>query len=317
MNTVDIGYVFTTVLAFFIVMLIGAVVRIFGVLDWQATKKIAGFVVNVTQPLLIICAFQTSYTADRLKIALSLIGVSAVILVALSLLAAVIFKNSEKGDRAVFQFGLVFANWSYLGYPILAALFGSVGYFYGACFTLFFNVYIRLYGVIILSKGKKNSNLLRDIILNPGTIAAAVGILLFLFKISLPSFLLDSFKLVGDMTFPLSMIVVGSLMCNQPLKNLFKGKLYSFSFAKLIVVPIITLTICALMNILLGFDKGLTYICVAMTCLPASADTALYSELYKANSPLGACTVGATTLFSVVTIPAMLWLTNKVFEMIA
>lgn len=317
MNTVDISYVFTTVLAFFIIMLIGAISRIFGVLDWQATKKIAGFVVNVAQPLLIICAFQASYTPDRLKIGLSLIAVSAVILIAVSLLAAVIFKNSEKGDRAVLQFGLVFANWTYLGYPVLAALFGEIGYFYGAFFTLFFNLYIRLYGIIILSRGKKNSNMLKDVLLNPGTVAAVIGIVLFVFKISLPTFLLDSFKLVGDMTFPLSMIVVGSLMCNQPLKNLFKSKLYSFTFAKLIIIPIVTLTLCALMHVLFKFDKGLTYVCVAMTCLPASADTALYSELYKSNSPLGACCVGITTLFSVVTIPFMIWLTNKVFELIA
>ena len=154
MNTVDVSYVFSTVLTFFIIMLIGAVSRILGVIDWQATKKLSGLVINVTQPLLIIGAFQTSYSADKLKIALSLIGVSAVILVALSFLASLFFKGSEKADRNVLEFGTVFANWSYLGYPILAALFGEIGYFYGACFTLFFNVYIRLYGVILLGRGK-------------------------------------------------------------------------------------------------------------------------------------------------------------------
>ncbi len=317
MNTVDIGYVFTTVLSFFILMLIGAVTRICGVLDWQATKKLAGFVVNVAQPLLIICAFQTEYTADKLKIGLSLIGVSAVILVAVSFLARFLFRSSEKSDRPVLEFGMVFANWTYLSYPILAALFGQIGYFYGAFFTLFFNVYIRLYGVIIMSRGKKGASPLKEAVLNPGTIAAVIGVLLFLFKISLPAFLLDSFRLVGDMTFPLSMIVVGSLICNQPLSNLFKAKLYSFSVAKLIVLPVVTLTLCVLMHVLFDFDKGLTFICVTMTCLPASTDTALYSELYKSNSPLGASCVGITTLFSVVTIPTMLWLTNKLFELLS
>lgn len=316
MNTVDVSYVFSTVLTFFIIMLIGAVSRILGVIDWQATKKLSGLVINVTQPLLIIGAFQTSYSADKLKIALSLIGVSAVILVALSFLASLFFKGSEKADRNVLEFGTVFANWSYLGYPILAALFGEIGYFYGACFTLFFNVYIRLYGVILLGRGKKGSRPLRDALLNPGTIAAAVGVLLFIFRITLPTFLLDTFKVVGDMTFPLSMLIVGSLMCNQPLTNLFKVKLYTFSIAKLIIAPVLTLTVCVLMHKLFGFDKGLTYICVAMTCLPSSADAALYSDLYKSNSSLGASCVGVTTLFSVVTVPVMMWFTNKLFELI-
>lgn len=317
MNTVDIGYVFTTVLTFFILMLIGAVTRVSGILDWQATKKLAGFVVNVAQPLLIICAFQTEYTADKLKIGLSLIGVSAVILVALSFLARFLFKGNDKSDRPVLEFGMVFANWTYLSYPILAALFGKIGYFYGAFFTLFFNVYIRLYGVIIMSRGRKGTSPLKEAVLNPGTIAAVIGVILFLLKISLPAFLLDSFELVGDMTFPLSMVVVGSLICNQPLANLFKIKLYSFSVIKLVVLPVVTLTLCVLMHVLFDFDKGLTFICVTMTCLPASTDTALYSELYKSNSPLGASCVGITTLFSVISIPAVLWLTNKVFELIS
>ena len=105
-------------------------------------------------------------------------------------------------------------------------------------------------------------------------------------------------------------------MCNQPLTNLFKVKLYTFSIAKLIIAPVLTLTVCVLMHKLFGFDKGLTYICVAMTCLPSSADTALYSDLYKSNSSLGASCVGVTTLFSVVTIPVMMWFTNKLFELI-
>ena len=316
MNTIDAGYVFGTVLTFFIIMLIGAVSRILGVIDWQSTKKLSGLVINVTQPLLIIGAFQTSYTADKLKIALSLIGVSAVILVVMSFLASLFVKGSEKADRNVFEFGTVFANWSYLGYPVLVALFGEMGYFYGACFTLFFNVYIRLYGVILLGRGKKGSNALRNALLNPGTIAAGIGVVLFIFRITLPSFLLGTFKLVGDMTFPLAMLIVGSLMCNQPLANLFKPKLYTFSIAKLIIAPVLTLTVCVLMHKLLGFDKGLTYICVAMTCLPSSADTALYAEHYKSNSPLAASCVGITTLFSVATVPAMMWFTNKLFELI-
>ncbi len=315
MNSVDISYIFLTVVTFFVIMLIGVTARIFGVLDAKSTKRLSSFVVNVAQPLLIICAFQTEYTSDKLKIGVSLLVASGVLLVLLSVFARFMSRFFEKGERAVLEFGMVFSNWTYLSYPILGAVFGEAGYFYGAFFTLFFNVYIRLYGISILNRGR-NNGVFKKAIFNSGTLAAIIGILMFVFKIHLPDFIREPFKIVGDMTFPLSMIVVGSLVCNQPLKYLFKVKLYWFSFAKLLIAPLVTLTVCALMHVLFGFDKGMSYICVIMTSLPASTDTALFGELYKGDSSLGASCVGVTTMFSVVTIPLMLWLAKTVLELI-
>lgn len=306
--------VLTTVVTLFVIMLLGVATRLFNIIDWQTTKRLSGFLVNVTQPLLIICSFQTDFSGEKLKIALAILAASAVIHIAFSFLARILYRGSEKATRSVYEFGLIFANCAYLGYPVLGAIFGQDGYFYGAVFTLFFNVYIRVYGVFLLSKGKKNNHALRNALLNTGTIASAIGILLFAFSIKLPAFLLDSFTLVGDMTFPLSMIVVGSLLCNKPFLSNFKISLFTFSFAKLILLPTITLAVCVLLHTLFGMELNLTYICVVMAAMPTAANTAIFAELYKADSSTAASCVGISTMLSVFTIPLMIYLTSLVLS---
>ncbi len=316
MGNVDIGFVWVTVATMFILMLIGIMCCVFKVLEWQALKQLSNFVINIAQPMLILCAFQTEFTSEKLEIGISLLVASAIILVATSLLARLFSNCNEKADKAVFEFGMIFANWSYLSYPILYAVFGDNGYFYGAFFTLAFNVYIRLYGIILFNKGKKKGSIFKSVILNPGTLAAIIGVVLFLANIKIPAFLYKPMELVGDLSFPLSMLVVGGLICNQPLIKLFKPKLYLFALFKLLLLPLITLVVCALLNVIFGFDRGMSFICVIMACLPTSPDTALFSEHYKSNSSLGANCVGITTLFAVVTIPLMLWATNALFNVI-
>ncbi|MEG1742833.1 MAG: AEC family transporter, partial [Clostridia bacterium] len=235
--SVDISYVFTTVVTLFAILIIGVLTRVFGIIDWQTTKKISSFLVNVTQPLLILCSFQTDFTSDKLKIGMAILGASAVFHIAFSIIARLVCKSSEKSSRAVLEFGLIFGNCAYLGYPVLAAIFGQDGYFYGAFFSLFFNVYIRVYGIFLLNRGHKGVAVLKSALFNTGILASIVGIIIFVFSIKLPTFLFDAFSLVGNTTFPISMIVVGSLICNQPLKKLFKPELYVFSFSKLILFP--------------------------------------------------------------------------------
>ncbi|MDD4124887.1 MAG: AEC family transporter [Eubacteriales bacterium] len=310
--TVSISSVVNVILPLFLILLLGTFIRKIGVIDWQTTKKLSSFVVNITHPFLIIASFQTEVTSDKLLIALEIIAASIVLHVSFSILARFLFKNSEKADRATLEFGLIFGNCGFLGFPVLMAVFPTNGLFYGAAFTLVFNIYIRIYGVYLLNKGKKDSNALRKAFVNPGTIASFIGIIMFVCSIKLPAALFNTFTTVGDLTFPLSMLVVGSLLCNQPFRNLFRRKIYIFSFARLLLLPVLVLTICSVLFV----DKGLTYVCVIMASMPTAANTALFSELYKSNSPLAASCVGITSLLSVVTIPAMLALTDLMMNLL-
>lgn len=300
------------IITLFLVLLLGIFIRKIGIIDWPTTKKLSGFVVNIAHPFLIIGSFATELTADKLVIALQIVAASIVLHISFSILAKFLFKGNEKVDKVTYEFSLIFGNCAFMGYPVLIRVFPQNGLFYGACFTLVFNIYIRTYGVYLLNRGKKGKHPFGRALINPGTIASVIGILLFVFSIKLPQPINETVILMADLTFPLSMLIVGSLLCNQPIKNLFQKKLFIFSFMRLLLLPVFVLTLCTALFI----DKGLTYVLVIMASMPTAANSALFCELYKANSSLAASCVGMTSLFSVVTIPAMLALTDFVMTLL-
>lgn len=204
----DISLVAAEVLTLFCMMLVGVAARLFQVFTKDSTKLLSSLLVNVTQPLLILTSLQITYTEERLRTGLHIALVSAVFHVALSLLARLVYGRVK--NARVLEFGTVFANCAYLGYPVLVVVFGEEGLFYGAFFTLFYNIYIRIYGIHLLTRGGKSS--LFKAFVNPGTVASVVGILLFVFSIRLPAPLYNAFSAMGDVTFPLSMLVVGNLV---------------------------------------------------------------------------------------------------------
>lgn len=308
----NISNVLIAIIPLFLILLLGVFIRIIGVFDWKTTKKLSSFVINITQPALIIASFQTEVSEDKLRIALAILTASLIMHVGFSLLSALLFKNAEQKSKAMLRFGFVFGNCAYMGYPILKAIFPVSGLFYGAVFTLVFNIYIRTYGVYLLSKEEKNSHPVRSALLNPGTISSVIGIMLFAFSIKLPVVLMNTISTIGDMTFPMSMLIVGSILCNQPFKQTISWQAFAFSFAKLLIAPLITLIICVVCFV----DTGLTYVCVVMACVPTAASTVLFAEIYNANSSLAASCAGISSLLSIGSIPLMLWATQTAMELL-
>ena len=304
----DVSLVAAEVLTLFCMMLVGIAARLFQVFTKDSTKLLSSLLVNVTQPLLILTSLQITYTEERLRKGLHIALVSAVFHVALSLLARLIYGRVK--NARVLEFGTVFANCAYLGYPVLLVVFGEEGLFYGAFFTLFYNIYIRIYGIHLLTRGGKSS--LFKAFVNPGTVASVIGILLFVFSIRLPAPLYNAFSAMGDVTFPLSMLVVGNLVCNQSIAGMLRVRSFVFSAVKLLAIPLLTLGIC----LLLPLDRTIVCICVTMAAMPAGANTAMFAELYTSDASPAASVISISTLLSIGTIPLMLWVTDQAFRLL-
>lgn len=58
--------------------------------------------------------------------------------------------------------------------------------------------------------------------LNPGIITVLIGIVLFMLSIRLPGPVAEAVDLVGSMTIPLSMLIVGATVAGSRFKELFR-----------------------------------------------------------------------------------------------
>jgi hypothetical protein len=302
------------IITLFLIVFAGIYARKIKVLDWTTTKKLSALLLNITQPLLIVTSFQIEFDAEKLMEGVWIFALSAVLHILFAALSFLLFKPVKNfEERKVYQLSAIFANCAFLGFPVLLVVFGDLGIFYGAFYIMFFNIFMWTYGVFLISKksggGEKTKLPLKKILLNAGMLSCIAGILLFAFRLRLPPVLFNSAKLVGDMTFPLAMLIVGALIYDIKLKYIFANiKNYYFIFIKLLLFPLLVLAACRLLNL----PPLLIYMGALMAAMPCAAAVPMFAENYGSDADCAAANVGLSTLFSIGSIPFIIWLVERV-----
>ncbi len=295
----------------FLVLLCGYYAAKRGFLSEKTPRSLSLFLVNVTQPALIVASFHMPYTPEKIRTGLIILAASVLIHIAVALLAAPFTRRVKDPDsNRVYRYALIFANCSFLGFPVLDSIFGEgVGVFYGTFYCIMFNVFNFTYGISLLRRGRGERPKWYRAILNPGVLSTIVGVMIYLCRIPLPGVISSTLKMVGDMTFPVSMVIVGALLASLKFSDLFcKWPFYVFCLGKNVLLPLCVILVCKIC----GFSGEIALLCVTMCAVPTAASCAIFAETYQSDSALAARLVGLTTLLSVVTLPAMVILANAV-----
>ena len=128
--------------------------------------------------------------------------------------------------------------------------------------------------------------------------------LIFLLDIEIPHIIQNILTMVGDITIPLSMILIGSSLALIPIKYVFSNvKIYIVSFIKLIMMPFIAYFTAKLFT----NDSFLIAQLTIATALPAGSMIVMLTTQYKGNVKAASIGVFITTVLSVVTIPFMVY----------
>ena len=299
------------IIVLFIAMIAGYIAKKGKLLNGESTKSLSSLLVYITNPCLIICSLQREYDTKLLITAASVFVLSVAVHSLLAIFSHFIFKIvKNKSERSVYTYGLTYSNCGYMGFPLMMAIFNDdpqLGLFYGVIFTTAFNLFTWTHGVIVMSN--QSTIPWKKLIYNPALISVIISMILFLGRIMLPKTINDGLTLVGDMTFPLSMLIIGSLLADMKLlKILTQKKLYIFSAIDLLLIPTIMLIIAKLF----GLPEYLSIVGITMCAAPVAANTAVTAEVYDNDSALAARLVGITTLFCLVTMPFMLWIAEKI-----
>lgn len=280
-------------------MIVGVYARKKDILSKEASKSFSNFLTNITLPCLLISSFNYSYSEDMIAKARIMFVYSIIIHIILIFASRVLTFKYPENSKKVLRFATIFSNCGFMGYPVLESLFGKIGIFYGAIFNIPFNIFMFSVGVMIYT-GKKDLKTLKEVLVNPGIIATTLGLIIFSFSIKLPYPLFTAMSIVGSMTTPLSMIIVGAMLSEIRLKDIFSGTLvYYASFLRLIAVPFLTLGILKLLNA----DKLLMQIAVIIEAMPAAVLASVLAEKYGADTALASRSVFISTIISMITIP--------------
>lgn len=302
------------VLMLFSLILIGYGVRKKGIVSDNIIKEISSLVLNVTLPALIITSMDFDFDMEMLIKSGKLVIISFLVYGVAYIVSSFFVKiiHSDGKERDVFQYACIFSNTGYMGYPVINAVLGAEGVFYTALYNLSFSILVYSLGVFILNRsedcGEKRSvkETIKSI-LNPALFAVVTGLVLFIFSIDLPVAVFSVIKMLGGVTTPLSMMLVGFILSSVNMKDIITDKrLYFLGLVRLIILPIIVF----LGAKSFGLTGYLIAIPVIITSMPSAANTAIIASRYDSDYKTASKAIFLTTFFSIFTIPIMIMLVS-------
>jgi malate permease and related proteins len=290
----------------YVLMVIGFVVYRKELINEEGTKQLSNLLVWVINPLIMLTRYQMNFSMDKLiDLGISFI-VSLFAMLIGFLVGKIIFKKEQKIDK----FAIGFANAGFIGIPLVTNIIGLDQVFFLSAYLVCFNILSYTYGIYLVSSNKKLITI-RSMLLNPGIIAVAIGIIIFISPVKLPKFIYDAFNLVGQTNTPIAMILLGTYIAKARIITLFNNKYaYFVCFIKLIVIPMIVLIIFKFLPADLGEIKKVVLIAMST---PVGLTVPMFSQMYGGDYEYGAKLVGLSTLLSLVTIPIILYLPNIIW----
>ncbi|MFW5790800.1 MAG: AEC family transporter [Bacillota bacterium] len=299
------------ILALFLILFFGFYLRSKNVITRKYQQFLFDLLIDYILPFLIISAMTVKINSELIDNA-KILFICWTFVYLILMISANIFKRFIKANdrqKRTFEFLIIFSNVGYMGLPIIGSIYSETGIFYGSLGMIPFNIVIWTYGIYLLSSGKKeNSDRLQNII-NNGVIAIGIGFLLFITGIELPGPIFEAVEMIGDMTFPLSMLIIGSSLYGIDIKRvILKPKLIFLSLLRLLIIPVIlllTLNFLPIPDILVG-------IIVIQAAMPIAANSVIFAARYQGDYQLASEAVFITTLFGIISIPIIIWLINLI-----
>jgi hypothetical protein len=292
----------------FLTILLGYVLAKVKIIPPAATQIFSKFVLTIALPALILSGMRVSFTTERLHTALFVflltIPCYGLAFLVGKLTARILTKDLTR--KAVFNFGIVFANTGFLGFPIFQALYGKEAIFYAAIYNIMFNLLLYTLGIKIMNTNKtEHTRLDLKKIINPGVGASVIGFILFITAVPLPEFMTGTIDAIGNTCVPLSMLTIGATLSELPLQKMFSDiGIYILSVVRLLVMPLLTLV---LVKYIFQIDQmWLIAIPVIMAGMPIATNTVLMAIEYKNDAHLASQTVLISTLLSCLSIPLLI-----------
>ncbi|MCI8980840.1 MAG: hypothetical protein HFG78_00310 [Hungatella sp.] len=274
------------------------------ILDQETSKKMSAMVVNFTAPLLIISS-ASQVAGDNQSVILLMLfsGLFLYFLFPVISLAAAKLVHAPSDCRGVYQCMVMLANTAFMGYPVVQALYGESAIFYTTIFNFGYNILFYTYGSFLMDKDAGQASKFEPRrLLSAGFLAGMVALIIPFSGITLPDMILQPCSFIGNITTPMSMLIVGSNMANYPLRDIFSEKrIYVMAFIRLLVMPVLTAAYMSLLT-----DDPLLICMTAMTIgMPVGSMVAMASSKYEKQGRIGSISVVMTTICSMATIPIL------------
>lgn len=276
-------------------------------LTTQESKVLSILLLYVVSPCAILNSFMIDFTPDKLMgLGLAFLGAILVHIIFIPL-ANVIAKVT--GFTPIEKATIIYSNSGNLIIPLVGAILGKEWVLYTSGYMVVQTILLWTHAKNLVCNEKTYD--LKKIFFNVNILAIVVGICLFVFQIQLPDILVGTMEKVGGMIGPIAMIVIGMLIGDMDLKDIFKEKrTYLITFMRLVVFPLFVIVIfkfTGLTHITADANQILLITTLAASAPPAAMITQ-FAQLYNKHPGYASVMNVMGVIFSIVTMPLMVML---------
>lgn len=294
---------FEVMMTLFAIVVVGYVAGRRGYMGGEFDKKLSSLVVNYTCPALILSSAMTGDLPDR-RLILPLLLISAITYIILTGVAFFLprYLTKEKADEGIVGFALMFGNVGFMGYPVVASIFGHQAVFYAAVLNVVNTLAVFTVGVILIVGnfvGGKRFH--KKVLYSTPMLSAYLAMLIVALGIdNIPGIISQPLTMIGNITVPAALLIVGSSMSQLSLRTMLgKGTVYVTSLLRLLLIPLGLYFLCSA----LGFDPYVVNINTVVIAMPVATYGTILCLKYNRNTTLITEVTLITTLLSMLTIP--------------
>ena len=301
--------VFTQVVILFVLIFLGFTLTKTKIFTENGIKGMTDLVLYLVTPCVMIKSFARDFSSQLLKNLLTSIVLTLFAHLIFILISCFVLRSKNIKRQNVLQFSVIFSNCGFMAIPLLQALLGDDGVFYGSGYIAAFQVAIWSYGVYLI--GGKKAISVKKMFINPGVIGFVLALAVFCIGIPLPKVVYDPVSYIASLNTPLPMLIIGYHLANSDvLKGLKDIKLLFSCVLRLFILPLIAIGIFYLLGLRGTLPLALS-ICASA---PTAALVTMFASKFEGDTELSVTTVSLTTLLSIASMPVVITLAEALLK---
>jgi predicted permease len=290
----------------FALVVVGYIAGKLGYLGGDFDRQLSRLVINITCPALILSSSMTGTLPDR-HLILPLLLISAITYIILAGVAFLLprYLTKNKDDEGPIGFALMFGNVGFMGYPVVASIFGHEAVFYAAVLNVVNTFAVFTIGTILIT-GKsemEGERFQKKVLYSTPMLAAYLTMAIVALEIdNIPEVVCQPLTMLGNITVPAALLIIGSSMSSLPLRSLLGNPIvYTTTLFRLAILPI---GIHFLMNAT-GFSPMVVNINTLVIAMPVATYGTILCLKYEKDTTMMTEVTFITTLLSMISIPLL------------
>jgi predicted permease len=293
-------------LTLFALVVVGYIAGKLGYLGGDFDRQLSRLVINITCPALILSSAMTGELPDR-QFILPLLLISLVTYIILTGAAFLLprYLTKKKDDEGAIGFALMFGNVGFMGYPVVASIFGHKAVFYAAVLNVV-NTFAVFTVRTILITGRSDVEQKRfekKVLYSTPMLAAYLTMAIVALEIdNIPEAISQPLTMLGNITVPAALLIIGSSMSNLSLRTMLgNATVYTTTLFRLAILPV---GIHFVMRAL-GFSPFVVNINTLVIAMPVATYGTILCLKYQKDTTMITEVTFITTLLSMISIPLL------------